>query len=100
MDKNIQVVHTALDNYKCTGLVERRNQTLIGHIRRILAEGPHHIWLYALSEALHAIRTTCITVTKVTPFALWHVGLPEWSKDLENMVTARHLANSRLKLVD
>ena len=99
MAKNIQLVHTAPGSHKSTGLVERLNQTLIGRIRRILAEGRHHSWVDTLPEALHAVRTTPNSITRMTPLALWRAGPPEWSKALQNMATARRLANSRLKLV-
>ena len=55
-------------SHKSNGLVERFNQTLIGRIRRLLAEGRFTSWEQTLAEALNAIRTTKnFAVTEFTP---------------------------------
>ena len=85
-------------SHKSNGLVERFNQTLIGRIRRLLAEGRFTSWEQTLAEALNAIRTTKNAITEFTPEEVWKGNEETWRTVRANMRIARVKANTRLRL--
>lgn len=95
-DHNMKVVVAAPNSHKSNGEAERTIQTLIGRLRRIMAERGNRDWQAALPEAIEAMRTTPHRVTGMTPNALWTAGPLIWQKVREHMATARAKANQRI----
>ena len=78
--------------------MERLNQTLIGRIRRIYAEGTYADWTETLPEAVAAIRSSVHRVLHMTPQEIWNSGPTTWTKIKAQMKQACEEANRRLHL--
>lgn len=97
VEHKVNMVMTAPYSHKSNGMVERANQTLIGRIRRLLAERGSRDWPVVITTALGAMNTTPHGLTQMTPESAWSAGATEWKRIRERMADVRARVHARFQ---